>query len=86
VNHNLKSEIDNPTIGILLSKDKDEMVARYALDDTNSPIGISEYQLSELYPADFKGMLPSIEDIGREPKDVVVKKKGGTCLFYAYLK
>lgn len=76
VNHNLKSEIDNPTIGILLCKDKDEVVAKYALGNTNSPIGISEYQLSELYPADFKGTLPSIEEMERELKDVTINKKG----------
>jgi predicted nuclease of restriction endonuclease-like (RecB) superfamily len=63
VNHELKSEIDNPTIGILICKDKDEIVAKYALDTINSPIGISEYQLSKLYPADFKSSLPTIEEI-----------------------
>jgi predicted nuclease of restriction endonuclease-like (RecB) superfamily len=66
VNHELKSEMDNPTIGILICKDKDEIVAKYALDTINSPIGISEYQLSKLYPANFKSSLPTIEEIERE--------------------
>lgn len=66
VNHELKSEIDNPTIGILICKDKDEIVAKYALDTINSPVGISEYQLSKLYPANFKSSLPTIEEIERE--------------------
>ena len=66
VNHELKSEMDNPTIGILICKDKDEIVAKYALDTINSPVGISEYQLSKLYPANFKSSLPSIEEIERE--------------------
>jgi predicted nuclease of restriction endonuclease-like (RecB) superfamily len=66
VNHELKSEMDNPTIGILICKDKDEIVAKYALDTINSPVGISEYQLSKLYPANFKSSLPTIEEIERE--------------------
>ena len=66
VNHELKSEMDNPTIGILICKDKDEIIAKYALDTINSPVGISEYQLSKLYPANFKSSLPTIEEIERE--------------------
>ena len=42
------------------------MVAQYTLDTTNLPIGISEYELNELMPKDFKGTLPSIEDIENE--------------------
>lgn len=74
VNHELKSEMDNPTIGILICKDKDEIVAKYALDTINSPIGISEYQLSKLYPADFKSSLPTIEEIEK----VLGKTKSST--------
>lgn len=68
INHQLKTEQDNPTIGILICKEKNEVVARYSLDVTDSPIGISEYQLSKLYPADFKSALPSIEDLENELK------------------
>lgn len=68
VNHQLKTEFDNPTIGILICKEKNEVVARYSLDVTDLPIGISEYQLSKLYPADFKSALPSIEELENELK------------------
>lgn len=68
INHQLKTEQDNPTIGILICKEKNEVVARYSLDVTDSPIGISEYQLSKLYPADFKSALPSIEELENEVK------------------
>lgn len=68
VNHQLKTELDNPTIGILICKEKNEIVARYSLDVTDLPIGISEYQLSKLYPADFKSALPSLEDLEKELK------------------
>ncbi len=63
VNHILKAEGDNPTIGLLICKDKSNITAQYALESMNQPIGISEYQLSKLYPQDFKSSLPSIEEI-----------------------
>lgn len=63
VNHQMKQQIDNNTIGLLICKTKDEVVARYALETSNAPIGISEFQLTNLIPDDFKSSLPSIEDI-----------------------
>lgn len=69
VNHQLKGEHDNPTIGLLICKDKDSVLAQYALESTSQPIGISEYELSKLFPENFKGTLPSIEDIENEIKD-----------------
>jgi predicted nuclease of restriction endonuclease-like (RecB) superfamily len=66
VNHILKSEIDNPTIGLLICKGKDSVLAQYALESSNVPIGISEYELSKLYPSDFKGSLPSIAEIEQQ--------------------
>lgn len=69
VNRQFKTDIDNPTIGLLICKDKDNVVAHYALDSYNLPIGVSEYQLSELYPKDLKSSLPTIEEIESELKD-----------------
>jgi predicted nuclease of restriction endonuclease-like (RecB) superfamily len=65
-NHILKSEHDNPTIGLLICKEKDNVLAQYALESSSEPIGISEYELSRLYPADFKGSLPSIAEIEQQ--------------------
>jgi len=65
-NHILKSEMDNPTIGLLICKEKDNVLAQYALESSNEPIGISEYELSKLYPTDFKGSLPSIAEIEQQ--------------------
>ena len=67
-NHILKREGDNPTVGILICKSKDDVLVRYALEGYSQPLGISEYELAKLYPTDFKGTLPSIEDIERELK------------------
>ncbi|MCD7771058.1 MAG: PDDEXK nuclease domain-containing protein [Oscillospiraceae bacterium] len=63
VNHSVKSENDNPTIGLLICKDKNNLTAKYSLESSNQPIGISEYELSKIYPADFKGSMPTIEEI-----------------------
>ncbi len=63
VNHELRSESDNPTIGLLICKTKDNVLAKYALEAMNEPIGISEYELAKLFPADFKGALPTVEEI-----------------------
>lgn len=69
VNHQMKHQMDNNTIGLLICKTKDEVVARYALETSNAPIGISEFQLTNLIPDDFKSSLPSIEDIENELKE-----------------
>lgn len=66
INHQMKSEQDNPTIGLLICKDKDNVMAQYSLENISAPIGISEYQLSQIYPADFKSSLPSIAEIEHE--------------------
>ena len=69
INNEMKLPQDNPTIGLLICKSKNNIVARYTLDTANLPIGISEYELSQLYPKDFKSTLPSIEEIENELKD-----------------
>jgi predicted nuclease of restriction endonuclease-like (RecB) superfamily len=62
----LRKEGDQPTIGILLCKKKDKLVAEYTLSDIHKPIGVSEYQLTQSLPDSLKPCLPSIEEIERE--------------------
>jgi len=62
----VKSEMDNPTIGLLLCKSKNKVVAEYALGDKTQPMGIAEYKLLESLPAELQTSLPSIEQIERE--------------------
>lgn len=69
INYQMKHLDDNPTIGLLICKHKDEVVAKYTLETTTQPIGISEYELTELLPDNFKSSLPSIEDIENELKE-----------------
>lgn len=57
---------DEPTIGLLLCKSKDKVVAEYALSDINKPMGISEYHLTKILPDELKSSLPTIEDIENE--------------------
>jgi len=59
----LKTEVDNPSIGIILCKEKNRLVAEYSLKDMTKPIGVSEYKLLERIPEELKGTLPSIEEI-----------------------
>ena len=63
-NHILKKEgRDNPTIGLLNCRQKDSLLAQYALEGSNLPLGISEYGLSKLYPEKVDGTIPTIEEI-----------------------
>ena len=66
VNKQMKSAQDNPTIGILICKDKDDVVAEYALDDISQPIGIAEYELTKVLREEFKSSLPTVEEIENE--------------------
>ena len=62
----LRTPQDQPTIGILICKDKTKTIAEYALRDINKPMGVSEYQLTEFLPENLKSSLPSIEEIEAE--------------------
>ncbi len=62
-NHLLKRPDDNPTIGLLICKSKDNTMAQYALEGSTQPIGISEYELERLYPKKVEGSIPTIEEI-----------------------
>jgi len=66
VDDKLRGENDNKTIGLLLCKGKDEVMAKYALYDYNQPIGVSDYQLSKAVPEELKSALPTIEEVEEE--------------------
>lgn len=59
----LKTEQDNPTIGILLCRDKDKIETEFALRDINKPMGVSEFTLTEILPDHLKGSLPTVGEI-----------------------
>ena len=63
-NHTLrKAERDNPTIGLLICKEKDRIQAQYALESSSQPIAISEYELEKFYPEKVEGTMPTIEEL-----------------------
>lgn len=62
----LKHKDDQPSIGLIICKTKDRVIAEYALRNTNAPIGISEYRLAEALPASLEGILPTVEELEAE--------------------
>lgn len=66
VDRQVKAEQDNPSIGLLLCKSKNKVVAEYALGDKSQPMGVAEYKLLESLPEPLQTNLPTIEQIERE--------------------
>lgn len=63
----LKTELDNPSIGIILCKSKERLEVEYALQDLNKPMGISEFTFSEL-PQNIQSNMPTVEELENEMK------------------
>ena len=63
IDETLKKEIDNPTIGLLLCKEKNKLSVEWSLKGTNLPIGVSSYKLNEYIPKDILEKLPTEEEI-----------------------
>ena len=66
IDEELKSQQDNPTIGILICKSKSDTIVEYAIRNINTPIGISQYELTEILPKEYEFSLPTIEQIEAE--------------------
>ena len=64
----LKRVEDAPSIGLLLCKSKNDLVAEYSLKDMSKPIGVSEYRVTSSLPADLEKELPSVEDLQKRIK------------------
>ncbi|MFT3676575.1 MAG: PDDEXK nuclease domain-containing protein [Chitinophagaceae bacterium] len=70
VDAQLKTEDDQPSIGLLLCKKAGKLIVEYSLKNISKPIGVSEYQLTESIPAKLKGKLPTIKQIEKELKNI----------------
>ena len=66
VDDSLRGEHDNKTIGLLLCKGGDKVVAKYALSGYDQPIGVSDYQLTKAIPDNLKSALPTVEEVEEE--------------------
>lgn len=75
VNHQIKTENDNPTVGLLVCRALDKVEAQYALESSSQPLGISSYELSKIIPEKFKGSMPTIEEIETELMDTILDSK-----------
>ena len=72
VNHILKTDLDKPTIGLLICKEKNNLFAQYCLEGYNQPIAITAYEGVQILPKNFNDILPNIEELETEIKN---KKK-----------
>lgn len=70
----IKNKMDNPTIGLIICKTKNNITAEYALKHIDAPIGLAEYKLGEAIPEDLKTALPSIEDIEANLKRSILQE------------
>jgi Uncharacterized conserved protein len=66
VDDKLRGPHDNKTVGLLLCKGKDEIMAQYALSGYSQPISVSDYHLSKAIPENLRSALPSIEEVEEE--------------------
>ncbi|MFZ2956559.1 MAG: PDDEXK nuclease domain-containing protein [Candidatus Ozemobacteraceae bacterium] len=81
VDAQIKSDLDGPTIGLLLCKYRNRLVAEYALRDVNKPIGVAEYQISASLPENLQTNLPTIEQIEQELSEEIREGKDETNKF-----
>lgn len=72
----LRHPDDKPSIGIILCRSKNEVVAEYALRDTKKPIGVSGFTVTEALPAELKGSLPTVQELENELDKVKATKPG----------
>ncbi len=66
----VRQEDENPSIGIILCKEKDRTIVEYALHDVKKPIGVATYRIVKRLPTELKGQLPSPEEISRLLKGI----------------
>ena len=63
IDEQVKEKNDNPTIGLLLCRHKNNVIAEYTLRDMNKPMGVSEYRIKDFLPENLQNELPSIEEL-----------------------
>ena len=66
IDDKLKQESDNPSIGIILCRDKNNVEVEFSLRGMSQPMGVSEFNLTETIPDSLKSSLPTIEEIENE--------------------
>ena len=69
IDRQMRDKDDNPTIGLLICKDKEDVIAEYTLADIQKTLGISAYDLNNILPETFRSSLPTIEEIEKNMKN-----------------
>ena len=75
LNENEKTAEDQPSIGIILCAEKDDVEVEFALKTKTNPIGVAEYQLQPKLPEHFKGRLPTARQLADAMRDVLPSKQ-----------
>ena len=78
VDAQLRREGDEPSIGLVLCKEKNKLVVEYALRDTKKPIGVSAYRLIEKLPKRLAGSFPTVEELEAELREPARKKRASS--------
>lgn len=66
----IRQKDENPSIGIILCKEKSRTIVEYALHDARKPIGVATYEITKTLPKALQGQLPSPRDIARLLEDL----------------
>ncbi len=72
----LRHKDDQPSIGLILCRERNRLVVEYALRDTHKPIGISAYRITQRLPQRLKGSLPTVEQLEAELGAAGAKQRG----------
>lgn len=78
VNDEVRHPDDQPSIGLILCKKKNQLIVEYSLRNMNKPIGVSSYQLTQALPEHFQGNLPTIEELEAELESAVTEIESDT--------
>lgn len=70
LNDKIKLEDENPSIGIIICKEKNRLIVDYALKDTSQPIGVAEYKITKRLPKALRGFLPSTSELKDKFKEL----------------
>lgn len=75
LNDTVKLPEENPSIGIIICKEKKRTTVEYALKDSNQPIGVATYRLTESLPSEFKDLLPTPSEISQRLGNLLESEK-----------
>ena len=74
LNDTTKLQDENPSIGIIICKDKKRTTVEYALKESNQPIGVATYKLTESLPSALKGLLPTPSEISQRLENLLEER------------